>query len=375
MDQINRCIFHIPNHIDNNGKSGSSKRPIKMIEAFQELGYTVDIVMGYGKERKKQINAIKKHIKNGVKYDFMYSESSTMPTILTERNHLPIHPFLDFSFMKYCKKNGIKIALFYRDIYWKFEFYKKNIPFWQRIVTIPFYKYDLGKYGKLLDIFYLPSEKMKLALPEKYRKMLNHKIDSLPPGCEKKYIQNKNKEKDVLNIFYVGGISEDVYNFDKLIEVVSKEKGINLKICCRENEWEKVKSKYKNNLISNNIQIVHLSGEALRECYEEADICSLIFEENAYRKFAMPIKMFEYLSYNKPIIATKGTAVGEFVERTMIGWTVDYNNKEIETMLLYLKENKEVIERIKEHQKKIIQQNLWLERAKKVIKDLKGEGE
>lgn len=367
MNQIHRCIFHIPNHIDNNGKSGSSKRPIKMLEAFQELGYAVDIVMGYGKERKKQIFEIKKNIKNGVKYDFMYSESSTMPTLLTEKNHLPIHPLLDFSFMKYCKKKGIKIALFYRDIYWQFDFYKKNIPFWQRIVTIPFYKYDLGRYGKLLNIFYLPSEKMKLALPEKYRKVLNHKIDSLPPGCEKKYIQNKNKQKDVLNIFYVGGISEDVYNFDKLIEVVNKEKEINLKICCREEEWKKVESKYK---ISNNIQIVHLSGEALKECYEEADICSLIFEENEYRKFAMPIKMFEYLSYNKPIIATKGTAIGEFIERNKIGWTVEYDNKEIESMLLYLKENKEEIKKIAEHQKKIIQQNLWVERARKVKNDL-----
>ena len=33
MKQNKRCIFHIPNHIDSNAKSGSGKRPIKMIEA------------------------------------------------------------------------------------------------------------------------------------------------------------------------------------------------------------------------------------------------------------------------------------------------------------------------------------------------------
>ena len=50
-----RCIFHIPNYIDKTSKSGSSVRPQMMIKAFEEIGYHVDYVMGYGKERKSQI--------------------------------------------------------------------------------------------------------------------------------------------------------------------------------------------------------------------------------------------------------------------------------------------------------------------------------
>ena len=366
MKQAKRCIFHVPNNINKNAISGSSKRPLKMIEAFKEIGYTVDIVMGYGKERKKQISQIKKNIKNGMKYDFMYSESSTMPTLLTEKNHLPVHPFLDFNFIKYCKKNGIKIGLFYRDIYWKFSFYKKILPIWQKIITIPLYKYDLYKYKRLLDILYLPSEEMKQMLP---RKLKNIRIEELPPGCEKKEILIEKKNNIGLNIFYVGGISEDVYNFEELFEVIKKEEKINLKICCRENDWEKVKENYKY-YKNDNIQIVHLSGEELNECYKEADICSLIFKENEYRKFAMPIKMFEYLSYNKPIIATEGTAAGRFVKENYIGWTIEYKKEKITELLDYLVHNKEEIEKVKEHQKIIIKENLWTERAKKVKNDL-----
>ena len=59
--------------------------------------------------------------------NFLYSESSTMPTSLTEPHHMPTHPFLDFSFFYFCKRNGIKIGLFYRDIYWKFEIYKEKV--------------------------------------------------------------------------------------------------------------------------------------------------------------------------------------------------------------------------------------------------------
>ena len=154
MDNQKRCIFHIPNYIDENRKSASNIRPLKMIEAFKQNGYIVDIVMGYAKERKNQIKKIKENIKNGIKYDFMYSESSTMPTLLTEKNHLPTHPFLDFSFMNFCKKNGIKIGLFYRDMHWKFDLYKINVSVVKRNVAILFYKYDLLRYRKLLDVLY-----------------------------------------------------------------------------------------------------------------------------------------------------------------------------------------------------------------------------
>ena len=96
--------------IDRNRASASQIRPMKMIEAFKECGYEVVVVEGYGKERKRQIKEIKSNILKGVKYDFLYSESSPMPTLLTEKNHLPLYPFFDFSFFAFCKKHGIYLS-------------------------------------------------------------------------------------------------------------------------------------------------------------------------------------------------------------------------------------------------------------------------
>lgn len=175
MSKIKRCIFHIPNHIEFEGKSGSNIRPIKMLEAFKNIGYEVDYVMGYGKERKESIKKIKNNIRNGIKYEFLYSESSTMPTLLTEKKHLPTYPFLDFGFFRFCKKNKIKIGLFYRDIHWKFDIYRKAVPFFKRCVSIPFYRYDLKMYKKTLDILYLPTERVKKYIPKFNR------IKTLPP--------------------------------------------------------------------------------------------------------------------------------------------------------------------------------------------------
>lgn len=107
IKQEKRCIVHIPNHIEKSGKSGSNIRPIKMKQAFEENGYLVEYISGYGTERKVQINKIKRNIRNGIKYDFLYSESSTMPTLLTEKNHLLRYPiFWILAFLNFARKTG-----------------------------------------------------------------------------------------------------------------------------------------------------------------------------------------------------------------------------------------------------------------------------
>lgn len=52
IKQEKRCIVHIPNHIEKSGKSGSNIRPIKMKQAFEENGYLVEYISGYGTEKK-----------------------------------------------------------------------------------------------------------------------------------------------------------------------------------------------------------------------------------------------------------------------------------------------------------------------------------
>lgn len=115
-----RLIFHIPLKIDRNDPSASQIRPQKLMTAFAELGWEMDVVEGSARDRKQQITKIKRKIRQGVHYDFVYSESSTMPTLLTEPHHLPTHPCLDFGFMAYCKRHGIPVGLFYRDIHWQY---------------------------------------------------------------------------------------------------------------------------------------------------------------------------------------------------------------------------------------------------------------
>lgn len=371
MEKRRKCIYHVPNYINPKGNSGSSIRPKKMLQAFKDIGYDVDVVMGYAKERKKQISKIKKNIKDGIKYDFMYSESSTMPTLLTEKHHLPTHPLLDFGFMKFCKKNNIKIALYYRDIYWKFPSYGKNISNIKRKFAISMYNYDIKKYSELLNILYLQTMRMAKYLPET---IANTPIKTLPPGCNlnKEAITRREihykKMNDKINIFYVGGIGK-LYNIEPILKVAKNNEYVNLVICCREDEWNKEKGKYEK-YINDRISIVHTYGDGLEKHYDRADLCSLYFPKEEYRNFVMPIKLFEYIGHAIPILATAETTTGDFIEKNNIGWSINSDEK-LEEVLQELHDNKMLLLEKYYNLVNVVEENTWEERAKKVVNDLK----
>lgn len=371
--QGKNCIFHIPNHIDKEGKSGSSVRPLRMIKAFEEQGYNVDVIMGYGKERKIQISEIKKSIKKGKKYDFLYSESSTMPTLLTEKNHLPMYPFLDFEFLKFCKERKIKIGLFYRDIYWKFPIYKEKVHGIKYLMAQLCYRYDLQKYKQLLTKFYLPTLQMGKYVGEE---KLREKADELPPGAEvnlekinmKHNYFNDKRVREKISIFYVGGLTGH-YSISKLLELVGELNFVELTVCCPKDAWNEKKSSYEKYL-NERISIVHKYSCELDDYYQKADLCIAWFEPSEYMKFAVPIKIFEYLGKTIPIVATSGTVAGDFVERNNIGWAVSYDKKELKSLLQKIYSNQYLLMEKHENCRRVLTGNTWNARAEKVINDL-----
>jgi len=363
---MNRMIFHVPFKLDKNPKSASGLRPNKMIEAFKNIGYEVCVVAGKAKERKEIVKIVKNNIKDGVKYDFCYSESSTMPTLLTEKHHLPTIPFLDFDFFKVLKKNSIPIALFYRDVYWNFDLYKKNVNVTKRVFSKCFYKYDLKMYNKYIDVLLLPSMKMldyipyPIEVPEIY---------SLPPGCEIKNIEKKQSESvNKLHMLYVGGITPPLYDITPLVNSVKDVEGVYLKIICRKNEYEKMEAFYGLEKIEN-IDVVHESGEQVSNSFREADVFSIVRGSCEYLSFAMPYKFFEALTWELPIITANGTVVANFIKENDIGWVLDNSYGEL---FKTLSENKDLIDEKVENIKKIKKENTWDSRAEFVVEKLIG---
>lgn len=364
---MKRCIVYFPFKINENHPSASNIRPLKIIEGFKELGYEVEVIKGYGAERKDSVKAVVERINSGVKYEFVYMESSTEPTLLTEANHLPKYPFLDFGFLRFCKKKGIKAGLFYRDIHWRFDQYKNSVSLPKRMVAYTFYYYDLLKYKSSIDVLFLPSLKMQKYIPID----LKMPVIELPSGCESITCSSKKQINDEkLSVLYVGGLSKELYNIEKMVKAVYEDENFTLDICCREGEWNANKHYYET-FLNDRIKVIHKSGKELDEIAMSKDLFSLVVEPTTYWEFAMPMKLFSYISYGKPIIGVKNTACGEFIEKNTLGYITEYDETQIKETLKYINESYPRDFEIKiNHLAKAFQENTWKARAKTVEESL-----
>lgn len=325
-DGVRRCIFHYPLPIDRNSPFGGQQRPARIIDALARWG-EVWIVDGPAGERRDSMKRVNEAIRAGTRFDFCYSESSTMPTTMTGDKHLPTHPLLDFRFLSGLRRSGIEVGLFYRDIYWKFPVYGRDLPAWRRWAAKAAYRYDLLAYRRCLDVLFLPSLQMGELVPvgRRVRKV------ALPPGSDIDE-EPATTPSSPLRLFYVGGLG-DLYQLHELCAAVRGLPNVELTICTRAREWEAVKDEYRA-LMGPNISVVHASGKAeLAPYFEWCNVAVLAMKPDPYRDFAAPLKLYEYIGNGKPILATENTMVGDVVADGGLGWTVPYSADCFRTLL------------------------------------------
>lgn len=368
--EYKKIIFHLPYTPNRMHGSSSNIRPPIMLKEFKKLGYDVFEIIGNAKERASKFIELKRKIKKGEKFDFMYSESSTVPNIFANNHHDIFYPFLEFRIFKFCNNNNIKIGLFYRDIHWRFNLKFKKQNGLKRIVInrlYPFFhKVDLRLYKLFLNVLYLPSVEMKKYIPE----LKNLTTHPLPPGLYEKKISIKPNEQ--IRITYVGGLSK-IYDVKKILKTIAlfpKEK-ISFTLCTREGDFKNVYDEYAELINNQNVSVVHLSGEDLDELYSKTDICCLFLKPENYHKFMMPVKLFEYISYRKPILSVQNTLFGDFVNEKNIGWSINYNDdslKELISKIIYddeLKKNS-----FDENLSLVIEESSWKKRVEFIVRTI-----
>lgn len=364
---MRRCIYHYPNPVDEKSGVGSALRPHQMLKALREIGYQVDAVTGYSTERKEKIRQVSENIKNGVEYDFVYSENVNDPTLMSDRDHFPRHPFMDFQFFKLCRSHGIPVGLFYRDVYWKFPVFQSTVSWVKRMILIPMFAYDLKQYRRRLDLMYLPTMRMQqYAIP-------GFPSRELPPGgvlrpesYERK--RSRTPSEGSLRIFYVGSLSS-LYDNRLLFQAVQETPDVYLTVCTHQKQWESVRPDYEK-FLCDRIEVVHKSGDALREYYENADVAAYCLNHDEYLDMAMPIKVFEAISYGTPLLATSIYSIAQMIRRENIGWVAGTSVEGIREMLEYLKANPEEIREKTENTILAAQRNTWQCRARQVAGEL-----
>ncbi len=358
-------VYHVPFVLNQKATSASGIRPVKMRNAFEAIGLRVLEVSGPYPQRRKQIAQILKQAKSGLKIDFVYSEAATSPTGLSEG----ITPFTsltrDMSFLRKLRGLGIPVGLFYRDIYWQFDEYLERVK--QPLAGFLRWRYkaDLKGYETAVDRIYLPSMRMASYLLPKNAA----KCAALPPGATLVDSETPDLERGV-SLFYVGGVG-NYYRMHETVRGVEQAQAARLTICTREAEWREMRSSYED-VIGDSVTVVHRSGADLEPLYDDAHIGSLLMEPIAYRDFAAPLKLYEYLGHGKPVIATTGSLAGEFVQEHGFGWVLDYDAEALASLLNRIEADPGILSAATARAKQMRHSHTWEARAAEVHDDLCG---
>jgi glycosyltransferase involved in cell wall biosynthesis len=352
--------------------SGSAVRPVKILEAFQifaeKHGFEMISIHGETNERKKAFEDLYKN-ENPEDFLFCYMENATIPIWLSDDDHLPRKPFIDLKFLKYLHKNNIPLGVFYRDIYWKFNSLYKVKPIIKQAMRFLF-RIELAMYKKYSKIFYLPSIYMNKYVGEK-----DEKVTDLPPGGVDLLLLGKKikPETNISQAIYVGGINPryGIYDTLKAFEELNQTKTkIKLILICRKEEFSTYQELMKPYLNKEWIEIHHAFGEQLLPFYERADFGIVPIKRDTYNDFAVAVKLFEYISYGLPVLATNCLAQTDIVEKSKLGIIVPDNSEDILNGLKEMSDLK-CQEQYRENVKEaLLNEHLWIHRVEKVYNTL-----
>lgn len=350
--------------------SGSSVRPVKILEAFKSVAHQRNCelieIHGETKERHARIEKIYKEV-NPEDVLFCYMENATIPLVLSDSDHIPRKPLMDYQFIRYLKKHNIPLGVFYRDIYWKFDSLYKVQPGIKQAMRFLF-KTELAVYKKYSHTIFLPSTYMN-----EYVGADSRKVTDLPPGGTNKLEFSKDVISKIPNAIYVGGINPrygiyDTLNaFKKLNEA---ETLVTLTLICRKEELSTYADLIKPYVGCNWLNLQNAFGDELISFYSNADFGIVPIKRDFYNDFAVAVKLFEYISFGLPVIATNCTAQKDLVQKSKLGVVVEDNADGI------LKGLKEFLDpQIREDYKSrvtkaLLEEHLWIHRAEKVFNTL-----
>lgn len=356
-----RIVFHAPYPLDPAPRSASRQRPNQMLAAFMGLGHRVHRLTGLPFQRSLALADLRHRLAAGQEIEFLYSENSTQPNLLATSLRAGIAPALEARVLALCARHGIPVGQFYRDVYWRFEESQASVPLPRRLLMQAAYRADLAVLRLSTAHMFLPSLPMAPIVP-----FPEDRVSALPPGAP----VHDSPSPGGLSLLYVGGIGAG-YALDEGLRALAQIPEAHLTMVVREAEWETHRERYAP-LLTDRVRIVHAGSDELQELYDAASACLLLVAPDGYRRFAVPLKLFEYLGYGKPVLASSGTLAGDMVEEMGSGFTVENDHAEIAALLRRLAADPSLLEDAAVRAREAGRRNTWRERALTVSAVLTG---
>jgi glycosyltransferase involved in cell wall biosynthesis len=367
MTDERRCVFYCTRPIADNPVRGSDVRPAKMLDAFRQLNFAVDVVAGYARERGLAARTVRHNILAGARYDFVYAEPPTTPIALNESHHLSTHPFLDYRLLSFCHSHGVPIILFYRDVQWRLPDYPSRIGWAKYAAVLPFFHLDLLVYRRVVDALLVPDRGMLRQIAG-WASTKPSWVSS--PGFDPTEVPPPHRSAAPgvgPRLFYVGGVTPPVYDLMPLLRGSewAGSHGLNhqLTICCRPLEWQRRPAGY-DSYLGAHVRVVHnRDRRELLELYSQQDIAVMPYG-TLNSDWAMPIKFPEAIGMELPVLAGAGTAVARIVAEQDIGWSVGNAAEDLGAVIRAA--DRTELERLRSNVRRIQARYTWKERAREV---------
>lgn len=288
---------------------------IKRFYIFSKYGDGIKQIFGLF----KFIFQVRKYLKNK-KIDFLHCHDLDGGIIgyfiLCEKKILDLHEFYD-------NENINKIRLFFQKKIGNYLLKKFN-----RIILcndVQFKQYSQRTRNPILMLYNYPRK-----------------------NDFKGFNPVENNEK--IRIRYAG-VVRDYYSLSNLIKASENVNNINIYINGGGVKLDKLKN------ISNSENIIITGAflvEELKTFYENTDITYAIYTPNRKNNIVgIPVKFYESVMLNIPIIALKNTVSGDIVEKYDIGFTISFPIEEsLKNLIRTISLNPEIIKEKKENFKK-----------------------
>lgn len=356
MDKVK--ILYITYTDMDDRRSGSGVRPAEMLRAFISEGFDVHLVEGQQNRRAERREKVKEALE--------WLSQNTPDICYVESPSGPIFNSIDIRLLKKVKAAGIPMSIFYRDAYWLFlPDYLKDSPL-KRAAVIMLQKRDVRVFRETMDIFYMPS-RLCCTEFEKHYSMRN--MRALPPGS----VYYGQEFGTTHTGIYVGGLSE-LYGAKTLLEAYGllhgRGRDYRLIFVCREAEFKDFMGDAE---IPEWLELHHVSGrEALAPLYAGSDCAFLPHRKMLQTDLAFGIKLFEYLSYGKPVISNDIVEMGGFVRENECGMTFELTAESLADTIEKYYEELDEGERLRLHENALeaCRRNTWEERCRTVVSDL-----
>ena len=368
---IKRLLYLTYIDLEGAPATGSSVRPLKMKEAFEQLAAEgellreVKVFDGAANRiplRRERVGEIRR-IVSSWRPDACYIEPPSGPFFFEG----------DVTLIRDLCRAGIPTSLFYRDAYWRYPEYSEGAGMsvkdrLKRFVVKKMSIHQWNVFRENLTRIYFPSETMgaEFDCPRK---------DVLPPGGFVTELSKGSAPTGPVQCIFVGGAAVNhgtILTLDAFAALNRERVRAKLFYICPEAQWKALgidADKYKDWL-----EVIHTSGdENLKPYYERSDVALLTAPRTFYRDFAVPIKLYEYMSYHKPMLVTDCTETARCVEENRVGWVTKADVESVTKKLAFLCEHPDEIRMVAARMPDALEQNLWMRRAEKVLRDMDKE--